>query len=49
MSSQNQEVSDQELKNMVLNSLPEECRQVGKSFFDCLEYKSQDAQNLNYN
>lgn len=41
--------NDQELKNMVLNSLPEQCRQIGKNFFDCLELKAKDAQNLNYN
>lgn len=40
--------NDQELKNSVINSLPEQCRTVGKSFFDCLELKAQDAQNLNY-
>ena len=36
-------------KKDVINSLPEQCREVGKSFFDCLENKAQDAQNLNYN
>jgi len=41
--------NDQELKNMVINSLPEQCRTVGRSFFECLELKAQDAQNLNYN
>jgi len=41
--------NDQELKKMVINSLPEQCRAVGVTFFDCLELKAQDAQNLNYN
>lgn len=41
--------NDQELKNMVINSLPEQCRAVGRTFFDCLELKAQDTQNLNYN
>ena len=40
--------NDQELKDMVINSLPEQCKTVGRSFFDCLELKAQDAQNLNY-
>jgi len=48
MSSNNVD-NDQDLKNMVLNSLPEQCREIGKTFFDCLEIKSQEAQNLNYN
>ena len=47
MSSNNVD-NDQELKNMVINSLPEECRAVGKNFFECLELKAKDAQNLNY-
>ncbi len=41
--------NDQELKNMVINSLPEQCRTVGRSFFECLELKAQDAQNSNFN
>jgi hypothetical protein len=41
--------NEQELKNMVINSLPEACRNVGREFFDCLELKSQEAQSSNLN
>lgn len=30
-----------------INSLPTECQEIGKKFFECLEYRSHDAQNLN--
>jgi len=30
-----------------INSLPQQCKEIGKNFFDCLEYRAHDAQNLN--
>ena len=35
-------------KSEALNSFPEACRQQGKLFVDCLEFRAQDAKNLNY-
>ena len=36
-------------KRDVINSLPEECRTVGTSFFQCLEKSAHDAQTKNLN
>lgn len=36
-------------KQNVINSLPEECRDVGQKFFDCLEVNAKDAQVSNFN
>jgi len=33
--------------NMVVNSLPEECREVGRNFFNCLETKYKENNHLN--
>lgn len=44
MSSQNQPQNEQELKEMVINSLPEPCKKIGTDFFDCLEVKAKDVQ-----
>ena len=34
-------------KRDVINSLPEECRTVGTSFFQCLEKSANEAQSKN--
>lgn len=41
--SSNQANNDQELKNMVINSLPEACRQIGRTFFECLETRAKEV------
>ena len=33
----------------VINSLPEDCRTIGKSFFDCLEKHATEGQTKNFN
>ena len=30
-----------------INSLPAACKEIGTQFFNCLEYRSHDAENLN--
>ena len=31
-----------------INSLPLACKEIGTQFFNCLEYRSHDAENLNH-
>ena len=39
----------EQTKKDVINSLPEECRTIGKSFFDCLDKNATEAQTKNFN
>ena len=41
--------NSEDLKKLVIESLPQECREIGSNFFSCLEDTSNQAQISNLN